>query len=580
MNNEKSGSTDMSHAGNPSAGAASTTVNVAENDIAVKKKSRRTSKSAIKRQKRKEAYIQRLTAMTPAERATFLTRIGGKIPRGMKVDFGMASTEEQHSQHAKKRMRKHKTQRDFHQKRRKRQTAEFKEIKYEIRGGLRFVLPYRHCYETFAKGRWTDRALHDVFTSEFGSNPASYYRDAIRLGLITVNGNCVGLDYNLRSGDLIRHIAHKHEPPVKGDPIDVVEVTDDIVVVNKPACMPVHACGAYIHNSVQHVLSRERPDLGLLNIVHRLDRLTSGLLVLARNPEAAARISKEIHDKEVQKWYVARVRGCLPSLENATALLAAKPFAAVVASNRMQPLSRSAASAGNEDRRREGSQSGAFILSCPLKCVDPKNSIHACAADGKPSSTEFEVVETNGESSVIRCRPVTGRTHQIRLHLQLLGCPIENDPNYGPLPDDAEGGVSAETLGGSLTQVAVDAAVPSSSVPFGKQARKSGGLQVGALSAAVAFPAASASSVAGSTRADADVIKSSSRGSVVPQSTDDASHDAELRNIVSICTFCQGGAVEAFTCTQLRHGGIWLHAYRYKGNGWDHSVPMPLWAKL
>lgn len=527
---------------------------------------KRRSKKSLKRLKRKEEYIKRLLAMSPDKRRAFLDSTGGKVPKGMEIGASSSSQVEANMQQ-KKRNRKHKNQRNFHVKRQKRQAAEFKDIKYEIRNGLRHVVPYKHIYETFAKGRWTNRSLYNVFTSEFGSNPESYYRAAISLGLITVNGECKSLDYNVCNGDLIRHITHKHEPPVKGDPIEVVTTTKDIVIVNKPPCLPVHACGAYIHNCVQHVLARERPDLGTLHVVHRLDRLTSGLLILARSSAAAANISEQIRDKEVKKFYVARVCGCLPSVEDADSLLSKIPYAKVMKSSITNKSS----------DKDDGSVSvqDSFILSCPLKCVDPRNSIHACAADGKPSSTEFQVIETNGKSSIVRCRPITGRTHQIRLHLQLLGCPIENDPNYNRNTRDYSSGVSSSLSAvNGVTAGAVDNVCSHDLENFDSTC-KSAISQVADQSPSIEKGSASASSSAsdaGSRKVISSLVEEPEGGI---QETDE-----ELENLKSICTFCRGGATEAFTLTQLKHHGIWLHAYHYEGEGWKYSVPLPTWSKL
>ena len=467
-----------------------------------KKPKQQKSKRALKRQRNQEEYIQRLRAMTADEREAYLKRIGGKLPRGFTVDG--TGGNEAGARLAK--VRRKAGHRIFRENRRLRQDAEFKDIRYVCKDGLRFVVPYRHIYETYAKGRWEGRAIVEVFSSEFGSSPPSYYAEAISRGFITVNGQQVATDYVIRHNDLLTHITHKHEPPVSGAEIVIAAVSDTVVVVNKPPSMPVHSCGAYTHNCVQHILKRERPDLGPLHAVHRLDRLTSGVLIFARNPQYAAEISQEIRDKAVRKYYVARVHGSLPNASEAAARLASLSYTTVTPDAVL-----------NEEME----QCRSFTLSCPVKCVDPKVGVHSCAADGKEATTHFELIQTDGVSSIVRCRPISGRTHQIRLHLQLLGCPIANDPNYGP-------GKSA-------------------SAPDEDRCEGASSLSISTKSPGAGSP-------------------------------DDAT--AELASLRELCVFCNSGASVAFTSTQLRHAGIWLHAYCYEGNGWQYKVALPDWVSL
>ena len=89
-----------------------------------------------------------------------------------------------------------------------------------------------------------------------------------------------GVDYVVRGGDAVAHYAHRHEPPVRGTApgeLEVVAETRDLFVVSKPATVPVHPCGSYRKNSLFHVLAAARRDAAPLHVVHRLDRLTSGL---------------------------------------------------------------------------------------------------------------------------------------------------------------------------------------------------------------------------------------------------------------------------------------------------------------
>ena len=93
--------------------------------------------------------------------------------------------------------------------------------------------------------------------------------------------------------------------------IAVVTMTEDLVVVDKPPSIPVHPCGRYRHNTVVFILAKEQ---GLKNLrtIHRLDRLTSGLLLFGRNPAKAREIETQIRSRQVRKEYIARVEGEFP----------------------------------------------------------------------------------------------------------------------------------------------------------------------------------------------------------------------------------------------------------------------------
>ena len=80
---------------------------------------------------------------------------------------------------------------------------------------------------------------------------------AIETGRITVGGKRVPLDYKIANGDVITHSTHRHEPPVLDTPVTIAFANDKVVVVNKPASMPVHPCGRYRHNSLLYVLAKE-----------------------------------------------------------------------------------------------------------------------------------------------------------------------------------------------------------------------------------------------------------------------------------------------------------------------------------
>ncbi|XP_073824886.1 pseudouridylate synthase RPUSD2-like isoform X2 [Musca autumnalis] len=269
----------------------------------------------------------------------------------------------------------------------------YHETSYYIENGLRKVYPYYFTFTTFTKGRWVGEKILDVFSREFRAHPAEEYERCIKSGTLTVNYEKVPIDYKLKHNDLLANIVHRHEVPVTSEPITIVHMDEDIVVVNKPASIPVHPCGRYRHNTVVFILAKEY-NLKNLRTIHRLDRLTSGLLLFGRSPKKARQLEHQIRNRQVQKEYVCRVEGNFP----------------------------------------EG------VIECnePIEVVSYKIGVCKVSPKGKECKTTFQKLSYDGKTSVVLCKPLTGRMHQIRVHLQYLGYPVANDPLYnhevfGPL---------------------------------------------------------------------------------------------------------------------------------------------------
>ncbi|XP_050081522.1 pseudouridylate synthase RPUSD2-like isoform X3 [Anopheles aquasalis] len=261
----------------------------------------------------------------------------------------------------------------------------YHETSYYIENGLRKVYPYYFTFTTFTKGRWVGEKILDVFAREFRAHPAEEYERCIKAGTLTVNYEKVPTDYRLKHNDLLANIVHRHEVPVTSQPITIVHMDDDIVVVNKPASIPVHPCGRYRHNTVVFILAKEY-NLKNLRTIHRLDRLTSGLLLFGRSPKKARQMEHQIRNRQVQKEYICRVEGEFPD--------------------------------------------GVIECKEPIEVVSYKIGVCKVSPKGKECTTTFQKLGFNGSSSVVLCKPLTGRMHQIRVHLQYLGYPVVNDPLY------------------------------------------------------------------------------------------------------------------------------------------------------
>ncbi|KAI0350596.1 pseudouridine synthase [Trametes cingulata] len=240
-----------------------------------------------------------------------------------------------------------------------------------------------------AKGRWLGREILEVVSTEFRDRSMEFYRYALESGVTTINGKVAKPDTIIRNGDRIENISHRHEPPVTSTPVRIVhhDKEREFIVIDKPGSIPVHATGRYFRNSLVEILKN---DFGFEKVytVNRLDRLTSGLMILPLNPTLANTLTQEFVNGRVRKEYIARCKGKFPEEE--------------------------------------------VVCEEPLLTVDRQMGLNIVHPEGKHAKTVFKRIryDENTDTSVLHCRPLTGRSHQIRVHLQYLGHPIANDPIY------------------------------------------------------------------------------------------------------------------------------------------------------
>jgi 23S rRNA-/tRNA-specific pseudouridylate synthase len=355
---------------------------------------------------------------------------------------------------------------------------------------IRTVEPYPYTFSTFTKSRWVGRTVLDVYRTEFGSYPESYYECAIAQGRILVSDQVVSADHVLKGNDVLTHTVHRHEPGVavslKEEPfVQIIQETKDILVVDKPGTLPVHPCGGY---HVQSLMNLLEPTFGKLYTIHRLDRLTGGLVILGKTSAIATEWGKAIMNRDCKKVYLARVKGKFPlnvpdniplfqeesevpengevkaalshsdpgiSKGNDTVKAARKRNAygcwithgdgALANDVSLRDIFHSKFSEDDWLADRSYKQNMKWLhLACPTRIAQPKDGI--CEAGRfeelddnlymgtvKAAETSFGVVryDEDSDTTILVCRPETGRTHQIRLHLQHLGHSIANDPNYG-----------------------------------------------------------------------------------------------------------------------------------------------------
>lgn len=225
----------------------------------------------------------------------------------------------------------------------------------------------------------------------------SLANEQIKNGQILVNGQVKKAKYAVKAGDVITYELLEPEAleyVAENLPLDIVYQDEDVAVVNKAQGMVVHPSAGHTSGTLVNALMYHIKDLSGINgvlrpgIVHRIDKDTSGLLMIAKNDDAHIKLAEELKDKKSLRKYWAIVHGNLP---NDRGVIEA-------------PIGRS-----EKDRKKQ-----------------------AVTAKGKPAVTHFHVLERFGDYTLVELQLETGRTHQIRVHMAYIGHPVAGDEVYGP----------------------------------------------------------------------------------------------------------------------------------------------------
>lgn len=234
--------------------------------------------------------------------------------------------------------------------------------------------------------------LADMMSLRFPFNSRPEWEARIIAGKVGVNGLKVFPGYILSENDAVFHFNPAVVEPSVPDEIEILEETTDYLAVFKPAPLPVHPGGRYYKNTLTKIL--EEQGFGRLKVVHRLDAVTSGIIILGKTKDFAQRAMQCFSNNEVAKTYHALVYG----VPEETHKRITTPV-----------------------RRKTG-----FVFESAPGLENARSA-----------ETTFTVQKNFARSALIKCEPVTGRTHQIRLHLAGWGYPIIDDPVYGIYGDDS-----------------------------------------------------------------------------------------------------------------------------------------------
>jgi RluA family pseudouridine synthase len=265
-------------------------------------------------------------------------------------------------------------------------------------------------------------------------------------GWVQVNGVDVEPEHVVNKDDVISYTIWHAEPEVDFR-FDMIYEDDHILSVSKSGNIPVHACGVYIQSTLIATLKNIYGEH--LNLAHRLDRETSGLVLLTKNPRAARVLGKMFADGKVEKTYIAVVRGVITD--------DAFEVDAPIGKTMEQATGRF------DSDKMYGDLKEDLPRYVPRRLVDSEG--------GKPAVTKFEVIERKGGFTVVRALPLSGRTNQIRVHLEHIGHPIVGDKVYGPrnLSPAADGTASGRADSAAEAHAVGDAAV-SDALPIERQA--------------------------------------------------------------------------------------------------------------
>lgn len=239
--------------------------------------------------------------------------------------------------------------------------------------------------------------IDKVLSQELADYSRSQIQQWLKEERVKVNGTTVKANYKVKAGDQVTIAVP--EPTVleltpENIPLEIVYEDEDVAVVNKPQGMVVHPSAGHPNGTLVNALLFHMQDLSYINdvirpgIVHRIDKDTSGLLMIAKNDFAHESLAKQLKEKTSLRKYVALVHGVIPHEKG--------------------------------------------VIDAPIGRSKTDRKMQAVIEEGKPAVTHFQVLERFADFTLVELQLETGRTHQIRVHMKYIGYPLAGDPVYGP----------------------------------------------------------------------------------------------------------------------------------------------------
>ncbi|WP_425061368.1 RluA family pseudouridine synthase [Sporomusa carbonis] len=240
--------------------------------------------------------------------------------------------------------------------------------------------------------------LDVLLTRRFSELSRSHIQKLIADGLVAVNQNPAKANYKAQAKDIIEITLPEAKPAeiiAEAIPLDILYEDADIIVINKPRGMVVHPAAGNYQGTLVNALLEHCQDLSGINgeirpgIVHRLDKDTSGVIVAAKNDRAHIDLAEQIKSRTASRKYLAIVHGNIAEEQG--------------------------------------------IINAPIgRHPADRKKMAVTFTNSKEAITRFRVIERFGNYTLVECKLQTGRTHQIRVHMQYIGHPVVGDPKYGP----------------------------------------------------------------------------------------------------------------------------------------------------
>lgn len=237
-----------------------------------------------------------------------------------------------------------------------------------------------------------------LLAKRFPELSRSHLQKLIADDLVTVNGKLIKANYKVQAEDSIRIIFPEAKPveiAAEAIPLDILHEDADIIVINKSRGMVVHPAAGNYAGTLVNALLEHCQDLSGINgeirpgIVHRLDKDTSGVMVAAKNDRAHIALAEQIKNRTASRKYVAIVHGTIAEEQG--------------------------------------------IINAPIgRHPSDRKKMAVTFSNSKEAITRFRVMERFINYTLVECKLQTGRTHQIRVHMQYIGHPVVGDPKYGP----------------------------------------------------------------------------------------------------------------------------------------------------
>jgi 23S rRNA pseudouridine1911/1915/1917 synthase len=238
--------------------------------------------------------------------------------------------------------------------------------------------------------------IDKYLANRYSEHSRTYFQQLINDGLVTVNGLRIKPDRIIEPGDIITvTIRQPEKNPLSPEeiPINIIYEDSDLMVVDKPAGITTHPSPGQTTHTLINALINHYPGLAELGnslrpgIVHRLDKDTSGLIMVAKNIRAQLNLINQFKNRAVYKTYLTLVKGHLSPEEG--------------------------------------------IIEAPIGRNPNNRKFMSVLASGRPARSSYKVIKYFKESTFLEVKPETGRTHQIRVHFAAIGYPIIGDATYG-----------------------------------------------------------------------------------------------------------------------------------------------------